>query len=440
MASFTFGAGNARKLLGLPLYACSTLVSLVVPRSDRLWVFGSGIGLGEGALPLARLARERLGDSARVVWMARSAAELAEARSLGFEAMRKDGLRGFWTTLRARVIVVTHGFGDANRYGVRGGFVVQLWHGLPFKHLHLDSPSTYAVSFLPDLGIVRRLLGAAYRRAGRGLSLFPVASERVKPSIVSGFGIRADDVVVTGDPRDDVLLAGDESARREAAHARLVDAVPDLPPAANVVLFAPTWRDGAADPTVPSSTEWDAIVTWLDANDVVLLVRTHPLGRGSYADGAARSPRVRLLGPDLVRDLNPVLWAIDAVITDYSSLVFDYALVGRPVVFHAPDLVTYTTNRGFYLSFDEFTGGRAVTTWAETLRALGAALVEGPDGPAHRHAQHVRREFFDVLDGRAGERVLEQILTRTGTTPTSSPAASSPPSRAPSRPRSTDRR
>jgi CDP-glycerol glycerophosphotransferase len=414
MASFTFGAGNARKLLGLPLYACSALISFVVPRSDRLWVFGSGIGLGEGALPLFQLAEARLGDSTRLVWLARSASELEEARSLGFEALRKDGWRGFWTTLRARVIVVTHGFGDANRYGVRGGFVVQLWHGLPFKHLHLDSPSTFAVSFLPDVGLVRRMLGFGYRRAGRGLSLFPVASERVKPSIVSGFGIDPENVVVTGDPRDDILLAGDESTRRADARARLDEAVPDLPPSARVVLLAPTWRDGGADPTVPTAAEWDAIVAWLEEHDAVLLVRTHPLGRGSHADGPARSDRIRLLGPDLVRDVNPVLWAIDAVITDYSSIVFDFALVGRPVVFYAPDLAAYASMRGYYLPFDEFTGGRAVTTWAEALERLGAAIGEGPDGPAHRHARHLREEFFDVLDGRAADRVLDEILARTG--------------------------
>jgi CDP-glycerol glycerophosphotransferase (TagB/SpsB family) len=414
MASFTFGAGNARKLLGLPLYACSALIGLVVPRSDRLWVFGSGIGLGEGALPLFRLARERLGDSTRLVWLARSAAELEEARGLGFDAIRKDGPRGFWTTLRARVIVVTHGFGDANRYGVRGGFVVQLWHGLPFKHLHLDSPSTYSVSFLPDLGVVRRLLAIGYRRAGRGLSLFPVASERVKPSIVSGFGIQPENVVVTGDPRDDVLLAGDESTRRTDACTRLHQAVPDLPSSASVVLLAPTWRDGGADPTVPTATEWDAIAAWLEEHDAVLLVRTHPLGRGSHADGPARSERIRLLGPDLMRDVNPVLWAVDAVITDYSSIVFDFALVGRPVVFYAPDLADYASMRGYYVPFDEFTGGRAVTTWTDALERLGAALGEGEDGPAHRHARHLREEFFDVLDGRAAQRVLDEILTRTG--------------------------
>ncbi|MGH3458530.1 CDP-glycerol glycerophosphotransferase family protein, partial [Aeromicrobium sp.] len=412
MASFTFGAGNARKLLGLPLYACSAVISLLVPRSDRLWVFGSGIGLGEGALPLFRLAQRRVGDSTRLVWLAGSAAELDEARALGFESIRKNGLRGFWTTLRARVIVVTHGFGDANRYGVRGGFVVQLWHGLPFKHLHLDSGSTYAVSFLPDVGIMRRLVGFAYRRAGRGLSLFPVSSERVKPSIVSGFGILPENVVVAGDPRDDVLLAGDEAERREAARKQLDEAVPDLPPAARVVLFAPTWRDGALDPTVPSSSEWEAIAAWLDRHDAVLLVRTHPLGRGSYANGPVRSTRVRLLGPELLRDVNRVLWAVDAVVTDYSSIVFDFALVGRPVVFYAPDLATYTSTRGFYVPFDEFTGGRAVTTWADTLDRLTSALTEDADGPAHRHAHHLRTEFFDVLDGRAGERVLDETLAR----------------------------
>ena len=414
MASFTFGSGNARKLLGLPLYAVSTLVSLVVPRSDRLWVFGSGIGLGEGALPLYRLANERLGDSTRMVWLARSATELEEARALGFDTVRKDGFRGFWTTLRARVIVVTHGFGDANRYGVRGGFVVQLWHGLPFKHLHLDSPSTYSVSFLPDLGVVRRLVGVGYRRAGRGLSLFPVSSARVRPSIVSGFGVGSENVVVTGDVRDDVLLAGDESTRRAEARSRLDHVLPDLPPAAHTVLFAPTWRDGGTDPSVPTSEEWDAIVAWLDRHDAVLLVRTHPLGRGSYADGPARSDRIRLLGPDLMRDVNPILWAIDTVVTDYSSIVFDFALVGRPVVFFAPDLAAYTSSRGFYLSFDEFTGGRAVTTWADTLDRLDAALAEGPDGPAHLHARHLHEEFFDVVDGRAGDRVIDEILARAG--------------------------
>ena len=145
--------------------------------------------------------------------MARTKAEFLDARSRDMDVVRKNGFRGWWTTARAKVIVVTHGFGDANRYAVRGGFIVQLWHGLPFKHLHLDSPSTYQVALLPDVAIVRRLLGWAYRRAGRAISLFPVASERVKPSIVSGFAAKPENVVVLGDVRDDVLLVPDAKER-----------------------------------------------------------------------------------------------------------------------------------------------------------------------------------------------------------------------------------
>jgi CDP-glycerol glycerophosphotransferase len=409
MAAFEFGAGNARKILGLPLYALGALVTFITPRAAHLWVFGSGIGLGEGALPLYNTARRHL-PQYRLVWMARSKPELEEAKAAGYEAVRKDSLRGFWTTARARVVIVTHGFGDANRYAVRGAFIVQLWHGLPFKHLHLDSPSTYRVSFLPNRPLVRRLLGRAYRRAGNAISLFPVASERVKPSIVSGFGTRPENVVVLGEVRDDILLSPGAPERAPALVRRLI---PTAFAESTVVLFAPTWRDGGEDPTVPTGPEWDLIAQWLETNDAVLLVRNHPLGRGDFGPGPAHSDRIVLIGPDRVKDLNPLLWAVDAVVTDYSSLVFDYALVGGPVVHFVPDLADYTSNRGFYLSPDELTGGSPATTWSAALSQLAAALREGPDGPRHRHAAHLRNEFFDIPIGGAADRVIDEILART---------------------------
>ncbi|MEO6115562.1 MAG: glycosyl/glycerophosphate transferase, partial [Pseudolysinimonas sp.] len=98
MASFTFGAGNARKVLRLPLYALGALATLVVPRTARIWVFGSGIGVGEGALPLYRAARSALPGTVRLVWLAGSAAELATARGLGLDAELRSGWRGFRLT------------------------------------------------------------------------------------------------------------------------------------------------------------------------------------------------------------------------------------------------------------------------------------------------------------------------------------------------------
>ena len=331
MASFTFGAGNARKVLRLPLYALGALATLVTPRSRRLWVFGSGIGVGEGALALYRAARERLDDDIRLVWLASTDAELATARGLGLDAERKAGWRGFRLTARARVQVVTHGFGDVNRYATRGAFVVQLWHGIPLKKLHLDSPAALRISFLPDHPVVRSLVARAYRFAGRGISLFPVSSELVAPRIASAFGISRDRIVVTGDPRDDALLAG---APKPKSGRPLR------------ILYAPTWRDGHPDPSAPDDATWDAIAAWLESNDAELNVRTHPLGKGDYEAGPLRSKRVRMLGTDELVDITPELGGFDALITDYSSIAFDYALVaGAMGLFAILAFVMFITRR-----------------------------------------------------------------------------------------------
>jgi len=416
MASFTFGAGNAAKVLRVPLYALGALATLLVPRTPRLWVFGSGIGVGEGALPLYRAARSALPDSVRLVWLAGSSAELTTAIAAGLDAELRSGWRGFRLTLRARVLVVTHGFGDVNRYATRGGFVVQLWHGIPLKRLHLDSDATLRVSFLPNHRLVRALLARAYRLAGRGIGLFPVASALVAPRIVTAFGVAPERVVVTGDPRDDVLLIGSAEARRSSARELLTAAIGELPPGARVILSAPTWRDGGVDPGAPDDATWARIADWLERRNAVLLVRTHPLGKGDYAGGPIRSDRIRMLGSDVLAEITPALPAVDALVTDYSSIAYDYSLVGGPIVFLAPDLEHYAKRRGLYLPYRAFAGGQQLGSWPDVLARLDAVGVPGSAAAsaAPVHAAWLRDQNFDLLDGQASNRVLAETLGRSG--------------------------
>ncbi len=414
-ATFTFGAGNARKLLRLPLYALGALAALLVPRSARLWVFGCGIGLGEGALPLHLGARERLGGTTRLVWLAATDAELADAHALGLDAVAKHSARGFWLTLRARVLVVTHGFGDVNRYATSGAFVVQLWHGIPLKKLHLDSPAALRIRGVPDHRAVRALLARAYRFAGRGIDLFPVASELVAPRIATAFGVPPSRVVALGDIRDDALLNRPAAEVRAAGRGLLAAAVGPIDAATRVVLYAPTWRDGANDPGAPTLEEWAMIARWLEARDAVLLVRAHPLGLGDYAGGPTTSDRIRMLGSRELVDVTPALAGVDALVTDYSSIAYDYALTDGPVVFLAPDVELYARARGLYENYRVFSDDRYVASWQHVLEHLDAA--GGDDELGRRIANHttwLREEHVDRLDGRAVERVLAEILARTG--------------------------
>lgn len=418
MARFTFSAGNAHVLARAPLYALGALVAVLVPRSPRRWVFASGIGLGEGALALHDHTRE-VDPERHLTWLASSDAELAEARARGMRALPKRGPRGLWATLRAGVVVVTHGFGDVNRFGVSGARVVQLWHGIPLKRLHLDTGATTRLPLIGSLPGVGRLMTGLYRRAAAQIALFAVASELVAARIRSAFALPASRVIVTGDPRDDVLLAGTPGSRREAARTLVSRALVGaggtaLPDDGPVALYAPTWRDGAVDAAIPTADEWRSIADWADRTGATLLIRSHPLGAGSYAEGAASSPRIRLLGRDVLTDVTSALPALDVLVTDYSSIAFDAAIAEVPSVFFAPDLANYLATRGLYQPYREFAGGEAATTWAETLQRLDAVLVGPARATAFSHAAWLRDEVVDHRDGRATERVHAAVLAMLG--------------------------
>ena len=420
--AFTFVSGNAAKVLALPLYALGDLLGRAVPRSPRRWVVGSGFGVADGGLAVARgaLGRE---PSLRLVWLASSAEEVRAARSAGFDAELKGSLRGLWETLRAGVVVVTHGFGDVNRYGTSGAVVVQLWHGSPLKRLHLDSPAALRLPVLGGWAPARRLMAALYRRGTSRISVLPAGSDTVAADLARAFGLTPDAVPVTGEPRTDVLFAGDDDARRARALARLEATTGPLG-GRRVVLHAPTWRDGGSDPCVPTAEEWAVIEDWCDRTGSVLVVRPHRLGVG---EDTHVSDHVRLLDPVIEPEVIPVLWACDVLVTDYSSTLVDFAVTAGPVVFFAPDVAEYLRTRGLYRPYDEISGGHVERTWAEVLARVDAVTAPGPAAlEAREHSARLAAAYHRFSDGRNTERVLQRIGELTGLVGLADPAADDP--------------
>lgn len=408
MASFSFGSGNAAKLLRMPLYVAGRLGTILVPRGTR-WVFGCGAGIGDGALALQRLVA---GDGHDTLWLTSSDREDRDAAALGIRTVRKSGLRGWWATARAGVVVVTHGLGDANRYAISGAFVVQLWHGIPLKRIGLDSPATTQVPEVPGAPFLRRLVGILYRSAAQRIRVLPAASHRSRGRLESAFALGDDRVVVTGEPRVDVLSAGAADERRAAASDLLADAVGPLPERTRTILYAPTWRDGAADPAVPSAAQWVEIIRVLEQSDAVLLIRSHPLGEGAYAPPLP-SGRVRSLGASSLPDVTAALPAVDVLITDYSSLAYDVGLLAIPVLYLAPDAEEYARTRGFYGRFEDVAGDDAAADWDALLAQLSSLLDDdGVFAARSRRSATLSAEMHAFRDGGNTRRVYETIRAR----------------------------
>jgi CDP-ribitol ribitolphosphotransferase len=115
-------------------------------------------------------------------------------------------------------------------------------------------------------------------------------------------------------------------------------------------------------------------------------------------------------------DINALLLAADVLVTDYSSVIFEYALLGRPMAFFAPDLAEYEGERGFYFDYRTGVPGPVFDDSA----ALAAYLRGGAFDLERVRA--FARASFDVADGHASERFVDAIVApATGHRPLSRP-------------------
>ncbi|MET8935418.1 CDP-glycerol glycerophosphotransferase family protein [Streptomyces rubiginosohelvolus] len=276
-----------------------------------------------------------------------------------------------------------------------GQCVVQTWHGTPLKRIGRDlagSPHADAAYM------------ASMERRSAQWSVLVSPNSFSTPVLRRAFGYDGE-VLECGYPRNDLLYASDRAKVAAAVRERLA-----IPEGRRVVLYAPTWREdqprkgGKYAPDLHLDLE-QARETLGD--DHVLLVRRHYLVGGSVPD------------TDFVRDVSrhpdvaELLLISDVLVTDYSSIMFDFAQTGRPMLFHTYDLAHYRdTLRGFCFDFEHRAPGPLIPESAGIVAAL-----RDPDAATagHREAyEQFREAFCDLDDGTAAARVVDRMLKSDG--------------------------
>lgn len=167
-----------------------------------------------------------------------------------------------------------------------------------------------------------------------------------------------------------------------------------------VILYAPTFRGHVATATSPDEIDFRHFYEVL-GEDYVLVCKHHP-----FVKMPPEIPEdLQHFARDLTKDLTieDLLCCADICISDYSSLVFEYSLFERPMIFYAYDYEDYCDWRGFYYDYSEFTPGPIVHTQEELLAAI-------KDTEEHFDRQAVidfKNKFMGSCDGHATERIIE---------------------------------
>jgi teichoic acid ribitol-phosphate primase len=226
-----------------------------------------------------------------------------------------------------------------------------------------------------------------------------VSSASVAPHYAEAFRLPIERFVSRlGIPRTDVLF-GEERIARLVADIRSRYAIPD---GRRVILYAPTFRgDSVVDATAGDGLDLGRLREAL-GEDHVVLVRLHPFIR----EHVALDPALAGFAIDVSDhpDINELLLVTDLLITDYSSVIYEFSLLGRPMVFFAPDREAYERERGFYFDYASGVPGPVFETTDALARHVRAGAFD------LGRVETFRAASFDVADGNATTRFVEEIV------------------------------
>lgn len=284
-----------------------------------------------------------------------------------------------------------------------GAEKIQLWHGIPLKMIGFPEAES-PVNMTPEKA-------AWLKRAYSACDIVASTSPWVTRELFSKV-FRAREFMEHGYPRNDVLLRSPEKYDFCNADAECYHMLKKhRRSGGRVVLYMPTFRDTGLDflgedgvPVLKPAL----LSAFARKHNLIFLLKLHP-----YVDDARLSAVPGILRYPSHQDIYPLLPLADFLVTDYSSVYFDFLLLDRPILFFAYDLARYLDNdRAMFFEYESMCPGPVATTQEALLDNL-AGLLEG-GGDAHSRARTaLRNKLFAHHDAEASDRIcrhLQKIL------------------------------
>lgn len=349
-------------------------LSFLVPRRGDLWVFGAPQDTFSGNPKYLFLWVAQHRRDVEAVWVTGSARTAELLRERGYRCELRWSVAGVRAAARARYHVVANDASDTCLALAGGARVVNLWHGVGIKRILREARVGH------NAALARRLWRPdVYLRSGhrfRRPAMVASTSPTMSAHFARSFDVPVQRCPVVGYPRVDPLV--DEAFRALCLTFGDYEGLRSRLAGRTVYLYAPTLRDddeGFLDEALPDLA---ALSRALRPTDGVLLLKLHPFTAARVGAGLAGADDVVVWPEGL--DLYPVLDEVDCLVTDYSSLLYDYVAVrGSGVVVYAYDLARYVSkDRDLAFDLEENVIGARATSFEQLCEVLssGAALAD----------------------------------------------------------------
>ena len=283
--------------------------------------------------------------------------------------------------LRSKFVLLVNGNGDIFPFTPtnKKQVVINMWHAITFKNVgHLSKAKTT-------------------NKINLDINYFLVSSESERESMIRAYSYPEETFKIFGTPRNDIFFIPENRKRKTDGKTK--------------ILYLPTFRDHTSVNFFPfADLDLKTFNDFLETKNIEILIKPHKNDSTNekLLGIIENSPNIILkTSANTTIDIQHMLLDCDILLTDYSSVYFDFLLLDRPIIYIPYDLEQYKKERGLLFDFDEVTCGDKVFTQKEFIESL-TKNIENPAKDSEIRAA-VRNRFHQHNDGLASERLFNFI-------------------------------
>ena len=337
-----------------------------LPRSKHIWLTGKPTSWGyDGFTPPDFFDNSKYfflylvnNTKEKAFWVSSSKNEIALLKKYNLPFMKYGSLKYYFYTLRAKYFFHHYGISQIDPILQGNSVQIDFWHGTPLKKIRYD--------VVPKTNIKMNFLA---RFIGMNKTEYLASTSKyVSENILSkAFDLPLNQCLDFGYPRTDIFSCT-KTETKEFCKRYAQELLPYIEIASNfkkVFLYMPTWRDDDPDYFSKININFESLNETLKELNYGFFLKMHPLTRNVPVK---KYSHIFQINNDV--DIYPFLVFTDFLITDYSSIFFDYLLLNKEIIFIPYDFENYTEKRNLYFDYDEITPGIKYKSFEEFTEAL----------------------------------------------------------------------
>ena len=387
------------------------LCSFLFVRNKKKYAFGGPQGsFKDNAKYLFIYASEHCKD-VDVAWITPYHRVVSQLTLMGLKAYHWRSVKGIWHALTSRYWFYNSYASDINLYLSGGATCIDLWHGVGLKCIQYSIKKGYYAQGYQNPSFKDKIVYAdRYRRHDYFLSTTPCMTELFSQS----FRVPKNRCLELGYPRNYLLTASEKERRdyiRRYESCEMSDLIDRMRQYAQVLLYMPTWRDTQRT-LFTQHMDLDRLNDVLRSHDELMILKPHPMVRADRDD----KDYSNLLFLASMMDVYPLLPYVQVLVTDYSSVLYDFLLIDEvrnpegvsQAFLYTYDYEEYVNERDFFYPFDEYVAGNRVSDFEGFLHC-----VEQHDyAITPQERQRLVQVFWgETAKYNASEKIMEFFVT-----------------------------